>query len=216
MQDDLDRRTGGQTSVIRTVLSDTAGSNSAVEEKQCLHCLERKPVTEFYWDEKRQRYKAWCRPCENAVKGERRRQRSAQITPAERAAENQKQYARDARKKEAIGEDAWRSYRTGLHTAYVEQNRANLWQYLEDHPCVDCGETDIVVLQFDHRDRESKEVNVSQMIYSYSWRSILREIDKCDVVCVNDHMRRTARQLNWKKALLAEVPITSVADVDAV
>ena len=44
-------------------------------------------------------------------------------------------------------------------------------------------------------------MNVGQMIHSHGWAAIVHEIAKCDVVCVNDHLRRTAKQLNWKKAL---------------
>lgn len=72
--------------------------------------------------------------------------------------------------------------------------------YLATHPCVDCGESDIVVLEFDHRDQSLKLWNISTMVSTgFSWEKILEEIKKCDVRCANDHRRRTAVQLGWRK-----------------
>jgi hypothetical protein len=79
-------------------------------------------------------------------------------------------------------------------------NRQRLFEYLWAHPCVDCGEKDIVVLHFDHRDRATKTIEVGRLITRYSsWRQIEREIAKCDVRCANCHQRRTAKQFGWRK-----------------
>lgn len=63
--------------------------------------------------------------------------------------------------------------------------------YLRTHPCVDCGETDIVVLEFDHQG--DKVANISDMISKNGLAAIVAEMAKCEVVCANDHRRRTAR-----------------------
>ena len=73
-----------------------------------------------------------------------------------------------------------------------KENQQKIIAYLKQHPCVDCGETDIVVLQFDHV-RGKKRTEIGKMI-SYSWESILIEIAKCEVRCANDHLRKTAKQ----------------------
>ena len=63
-------------------------------------------------------------------------------------------------------------------------------EYLRTHACVDCGETDLLVLEFDHL--RDKKYNIAEMINrDFTWASILREIEKCEVVCANCHRRRT-------------------------
>jgi len=73
----------------------------------------------------------------------------------------------------------------------VAENQKRLVSYLRVHPCVDCGETDIVVLQFDHvRGKKFKEIG---RMMACAWKTIEREIAKCVVRCANDHIRRTAK-----------------------
>lgn len=84
--------------------------------------------------------------------------------------------------------------------------RNQLLEYLKTHPCIDCGETDIVVLQFDHL--RDKVLDISTMIRSaYSWSKIEREIEKCEVVCANDHTRRTARRAMWARMRIEDTPL---------
>ena len=76
--------------------------------------------------------------------------------------------------------------------------RAKVLKYLQEHPCVDCGETDPVVLEFD-RIRD-KEHNVSSMVtQGFAWKKIKKEINKCKVRCANCHRRKTAKKHNWYK-----------------
>jgi hypothetical protein len=67
--------------------------------------------------------------------------------------------------------------------------------------CIDCGEADPVVLEFDHRDRSEKRANVSRLLAN-GWATVLCEIEKCDIRCVNCHRRRTAEQFGWTKLSL--------------
>lgn len=72
--------------------------------------------------------------------------------------------------------------------------------YLKEHPCVDCGEKDPIVLEFDHI--KDKYMNISKMIDSHSLSLIKLEIEKCDVRCANCHRIKTAKQLNWYKDVI--------------
>ena len=68
--------------------------------------------------------------------------------------------------------------------------------YFLANPCVDCGESDVVVLEFDHV-RGKKEANVSELIQSkVGLDRIKEEIAKCDVRCCNCHRRKTSRDKN--------------------
>lgn len=75
-------------------------------------------------------------------------------------------------------------------------------QYLLEHPCVICGEPDIIVLDFDHL--RDKEFNISQ---GYSLEKIKKEIEKCQVLCANCHRRKTAKDFNWYKLTSSLVQI---------
>jgi hypothetical protein len=74
--------------------------------------------------------------------------------------------------------------------------RESVFAYLSDHPCVDCGETDVVVHDFDHQGDKTHEIN-AMIQAGRPWAEILAEIGKCEVVCSNDHRRRTAKAFGW-------------------
>ena len=73
--------------------------------------------------------------------------------------------------------------------------------YLKDKECLDCGEKDQIVLQFDHV-RGEKEDSISRMVNG--GKSIARiesEIEKCDIRCSNCHLKRHAKEyesFRWK------------------
>ena len=88
---------------------------------------------------------------------------------------------------------------------YREQNRVLLLEYLRSHPCVDCGQSDLVLLEFDHRDPATKRREVGRLSMTKRWEIIAQEVAKCDVRCAACHRRRTAQQLHWgsRRNLLA-------------
>jgi hypothetical protein len=71
-----------------------------------------------------------------------------------------------------------------------EVAREYVYQYLLKNPCIDCGETNVLVLTFDHVSGD-KKLGVSEMVgRSWGIETIKAEIRKCVVVCFNCHMIR--------------------------
>ncbi len=67
-----------------------------------------------------------------------------------------------------------------------------LIDYFTEHPCADCGETDALVLEFDHL--RDKKFDIAVNLITVGMKTLLEEIVKCEVVCANCHRRRTFRR----------------------
>lgn len=105
----------------------------------------------------------------------------------------------------AANSDVYKA-RAKAHTALARvRNRTWLIEYLRSHPCVDCGESDPVVLEFDHRDGTDKTREVGIMANNgCSIAKLEAETEKCDVRCANCHRRRTHKQRGWWGSKLEE------------
>lgn len=64
------------------------------------------------------------------------------------------------------------------------QNKNKILAYLSQHQCVVCGENDPIILEFDHITNKSFNISSGTM---KTWKNILNEIKKCNVICVNCH-----------------------------
>lgn len=96
--------------------------------------------------------------------------------------------------------------RAERRTRHRAGNQRRVIEYLSTHPCVDCGETDLVVLDFDHQ--RDKVADVSRLVNDGApWARIEAEIEKCEVVCANDHRRRTARTQGWFRLGEPQAPL---------
>lgn len=143
--------------------------------QRCARCKENKPVADFAWRRKaRGQLDTYCRPC--------------------RAAYKQKHYA--ANRQTYIDRAAARTRRLAKERAEF------LIDYFLTHPCVDCGEADPIVLEFDHQ--QDKAFGIANGLRSRSWDALIAEMAKCEVVCANCHRRRTAERGGFVRAAVAQ------------
>lgn len=71
-----------------------------------------------------------------------------------------------------------------------DKARAYIIEYLTQHPCVDCDERNLMKLEFDHLG--DKETAIAKLLQqSAALSRIIKEINKCEVVCANCHRVRT-------------------------
>jgi hypothetical protein len=69
----------------------------------------------------------------------------------------------------------------------IARNKLYVKNYLENKACIDCGNSDIRVLEFDHV-RGVKLYHISYMIQkAYKLDLVKDEIEKCDIRCCNCH-----------------------------
>lgn len=149
--------------------------------KVCTNCKEELPRTSFDPRKGRGIYslKSWCKSC---------------------SVSHNKLW------RQTFGRETYLNKRRELRAKKTKSKYQLLIAYLQIHPCIDCNEKDILVLEFDHLNSDSKLADVSQMINNgVSWTRVEQEIEKCVVRCRNCHQRKTAKERNsWKYRLLVE------------
>lgn len=73
-------------------------------------------------------------------------------------------------------------------------------EYLSDKSCVKCGYSNPLALEFDHIDPNTKLFGIARALTNtISWENILKEIDKCQILCANCHKIKTGAQQGWYK-----------------
>ncbi len=80
--------------------------------------------------------------------------------------------------------------------------RLAVFEFLSQQSCVDCGEKDPIVLDFDHKNPKKKYKPVSKLMSGHwAWKTVEKEIKKCEVRCANCHRRKTYKeQGGWGKS----------------
>jgi hypothetical protein len=138
--------------------------------KICSKCSEEKDLSEFgIKNKEKEQYQPYCKKC-------------------------MREYGREHYKNNSV---KYKARAKINRPTYIIRNKAFITDYLEKHPCVDCGEPDIEVLQFDHIEMLNKRGGRIANYLSSSTETLAKEIAKCEIRCANCHFRRTRQQMGW-------------------
>lgn len=147
-------------------------SNTVIVMKRCSKCKKSKSYSEFNFKYKKKNVlQSHCRECSRAEL-------------VRHYHEHKSYYLEKAHKRNKRIRDTLRTY---------------VWSYLSKHPCVDCGEKDPIVLEFDHISEKADDI--SALIRKAKLKKLESEISKCEVRCANCHRRVTAKRAGWSKKL---------------
>ena len=102
--------------------------------------------------------------------------------------------------KDSSRKDGFSTYCKKCRSLIKKEKKAYLYNFLIEHfkenPCISCGETNPILLDFDHLG--DKKMNIAQAIKNrWSLEKLQDEIDKCQVLCSNCHRMKTAKDHNW-------------------
>ncbi len=143
--------------------------------KTCSQCKKDKVVSEFAVRRARKDgYCSWCKGCHSVY--------------------NRKKYS---------GSEYFRDKQVARAKARYKKLCDTNWplmlDYLENHPCVDCGETHPATLEFDHV-VGTKTAGVTTLLTTRIWSTVTEEIEKCVVRCANCHSKKTAKERGYYTA----------------
>lgn len=142
--------------------------------KICTHCGKSKELSDYSWKNQKKGWRhGFCKSCHSLYR-------------KDHYAENKKKYLLKARE--------WNKKQTDFLRKFI-------YSYLSNHHCVDCGNKDIRVLDFDHEGK--KLMGIAQMIRNcHSIASVENEIKVCKVRCANCHRIKTFTKGNfWKSKM---------------
>jgi hypothetical protein len=137
--------------------------SSMYHTKVCGTCQEEKSVSEFgFKDKQKGKLQYRCKQCQSECS-------------KKHYLSNKDDYRKRARKNNVL---------------YRERNRQFISEYKSEKGCHFCQESTPICLDFHHLDPNEKEINISVMSRgANSIETIMKEIDKCLVICSNCHRK---------------------------
>ena len=77
-----------------------------------------------------------------------------------------------------------------------KKNKAFVDRVKRMYKCLDCGESDPIVLEFDHVRGEKRRAIADMVSNYYSIKTIKEEIRKCEIRCANCHRKKTHERMH--------------------
>lgn len=99
------------------------------------------------------------------------------------------------------------AYKLEWHIKRRAEIKEWIYNYLLANPCVDCGEKNVLALDFDHIRGARKRYNIAHafMLTGMTIKRLETEVAKCDVRCRKCHAIRTHINSNsWKYRMAKE------------
>jgi hypothetical protein len=94
--------------------------------------------------------------------------------------------------------ECWNKLKEPIESARKKALQDYVFSYLQAHPCVDCGETNPVLLEFDHMDPSKKRYGICYIVCSkLSMKHLIEEVSLCEVRCANCHRFKSAIQNSY-------------------
>lgn len=131
------------------------------------------------------------------------------IKDPEKQRENSRRWYEANKERRAKIRQQWfeanRERQMDLQARWAMERRQKLAEYKLERGCAVCGYRDHpAALHFDHLPGKGKTGTVSQ-IYKRKWETVLKEIEKCQILCANCHAIATAERGYAKRGKRMEV-----------
>jgi hypothetical protein len=184
-----------------------------MKTKVCIGCFTDLPLSKFNkYDWGVYKVRARCKKCfalhrkGGATRMAKRKALQAKgLRPCNGCNKN-KPFSAFQPKVQANGKEGWEgkckscvSLRQKKGTIFRNKEARQLvFEYLKKHPCVDCGENNVLALEFDHV--HSKKFNIGNALNSNTAINLLKkEMKKCVVRCSTCHRIKTHLEINsWR------------------
>jgi hypothetical protein len=188
--------------------------------KVCIGCFYTLPLSKFNKHEEGQYGKrARCKKCFASFRkggNERVAYRKALLKRGLRpcsGCNKEKPVSNFSAKVQANGKKGWEGRCRPCSNAQKALQRFDLrtyvFEYLKKHPCVDCGETNVLALEFDHIHSKKFDIGTA-LVANISIDLVEKEIKKCVVRCSTCHRIKTHLEINsWRFQMSLQDKATS-------